>query len=95
MAVLIAASCLILRSAAFELYLPNGLLPDDSLLDWAHYRTLLLGLIQERNVYAAYRAPGYERLFWWEMAVKVLSLFASFGVFFRCMMGRFWEHGHS
>ncbi|MDO5376832.1 MAG: ABC transporter permease [Clostridia bacterium] len=84
-AILAAAACLILRAAYVDVYLPNGLLPDDTLMNGAYYKALLLERIQESNVYTAYKAPGYERLFWCEMAVKAFSFFASWMAFFRCM----------
>lgn len=87
-AIIAAAACLILRAVCFDVYLPNSLLPDDTLMNWAYYKALLLERIQESNVHIAYKAPGYERLFWCEMAVKAFSMFGSWILFFRCMAVR-------
>lgn len=68
---------LILHSISFDFYLPNSLIPTDSIIDFTHYKHLLIHTIQTHNANVCYNAPAYEKLFACEMFAKAVFFIAS------------------
>ncbi|MEG0767637.1 MAG: hypothetical protein RR482_07965, partial [Clostridia bacterium] len=64
---MIFACLIIYRATALDLYIPNRIIPSEYILDFGHYKRLIVDRIQASNVFPAYKASGYERLYGFEL----------------------------